>query len=91
MALKKLPVSLGRIRSLRQLDLDGVKLSYPPADVCSGTTGEIVKFLASEGGEEYSPIDDCDDVELTEDQMDFNTTTTELCNENEVFAFIRNY
>ncbi|XP_012287383.1 E3 ubiquitin-protein ligase LRSAM1 isoform X2 [Orussus abietinus] len=53
--LQKLPKSLGRAQRLKQIKLDGLLISYPPADVLIGGTIIIVAFLANECGIDYSP------------------------------------
>lgn len=54
-ALKKLPKSLGQAQQITQLELEGLKLSYPPEDILTGGAIVIVAFLANEFGIEYSP------------------------------------
>lgn len=54
-ALKKLPKSLGQAQQITQIQLEGLKLSYPSEDIQSGGTIVIIAFLANECGIEYSP------------------------------------
>lgn len=53
--LTKLPKSLGHAQLLKELQVTGLNLSYPPQDIISGGVIVIIAFLARECGIEYMP------------------------------------
>ncbi|XP_014221676.1 E3 ubiquitin-protein ligase LRSAM1-like isoform X1 [Trichogramma pretiosum] len=55
--LHELPKSLGRAQLITDLNIDGLKLSYPSESVLSGGTIVIIAFLANECGIDYAPED----------------------------------
>ncbi|XP_047347972.1 E3 ubiquitin-protein ligase LRSAM1-like isoform X5 [Vespa velutina] len=70
--LQKLPKSLGYLQLITSLNIDGLKLSYPPGDILSGGTIVIIAFLANESGIEYSPEDSVLDNDLSRETSSEN-------------------
>lgn len=70
--LQKLPKSLGYLQLITSLNIDGLKLSYPPEDILSGGTIVIIAFLANESGIEYSPEDSVSDNDLSRETSSEN-------------------
>lgn len=70
--LQKLPKSLGYLQLITSLNIDGLKLSYPPEDILSGGTIVIIAFLANESGIEYSPEDSVLDNDLSRETSSEN-------------------
>ncbi|XP_008211029.1 E3 ubiquitin-protein ligase LRSAM1 isoform X1 [Nasonia vitripennis] len=66
-SLQKLPKSLGHAQQIKNLGIDGLKLSYPPEDVQSGGTIVIIAFLANECGIDYSPEDCIPETDIPND------------------------
>ena len=56
-AIKCLPKSLGYAQRITQLEIEGLNLSYPPADILNGGAIVIIAFLSQECGIEYNPED----------------------------------
>ncbi|XP_047347971.1 E3 ubiquitin-protein ligase LRSAM1-like isoform X4 [Vespa velutina] len=76
--LQKLPKSLGYLQLITSLNIDGLKLSYPPGDILSGGTIVIIAFLANESGIEYSPEDSVLDNDLSRETSSENETLQQL-------------
>ncbi|XP_015435186.1 PREDICTED: E3 ubiquitin-protein ligase LRSAM1-like [Dufourea novaeangliae] len=88
-SLQKLPKSLGHAQQLTKLNIDGLKLSYPPQDILNGGIIVIVAFLANESGIEYLPEESVSETELSRNISSEDMQSIYLDTNNETQAALQ--